>query len=189
MEREGTNFVGRPGLDEEDLEYKSERARYLRYRILSISITITAILLFVVLMSYFVESNFIIGDGEFRGKAPGNFFQQRPDLGSENKGVLDDKTTDQGTEISEVSTKSVDESSFSENSLEYKILACFESFEAGCKETFKNSGIINACENLGELSDQCIYDAALINLNRGYCEKLSGESSKQECRMDVSLAV
>jgi hypothetical protein len=56
-----------------------------------------------------------------------------------------------------------------------------------CEALFKERGIGDACEGLGDLRDDCFFSAATINSDESFCDEISDEGMKGVCGFEFSL--
>ncbi len=74
-------------------------------------------------------------------------------------------------------------------SLAEKIELCLGGGTMGveCKNLFKERGIGEACEGLGEMKDECFLNVAVINNDESACNEISDEEMKEVCEFEFSL--
>ena len=128
---------------------------------------------------------FIIFNGENKNNL--DFFNRMENQNLDEKNTKENSENLPGSEL-----EFVEEAFIIDDSKEILIetlKSCLieNSFGEDCINIFKDLDIQLLCNNLESLRDDCFYEAGLINKKEPYCEEISDEILRGDCKIDLEF--
>jgi len=67
---------------------------------------------------------------------------------------------------------------------------CLEGFIfEGCEDLFEDSDIEGKCNSLGDLKDDCFFEASFVNQDKSFCNKIRNSDLRELCEIEAELGL
>lgn len=117
----------------------------------------------------------------------GNSKNAIKDMSLKNSEELSDvnEISDPNKSLPEISEENLYENKINVASLQDCLIE--KSLSAECFAILENEHIEDTCNQMGDLKDNCYYEAAFVNNKEVFCNKISNKTLNEECKMDLIL--